>query len=228
MKKKLTFFSVAVIKLSFCLVPCLAKNKTPSKCHRRGWGCGAQLYLKDSRFLLFLWGYATLKDTLKAKMTTIVRDVVEYFLSKYALAVWSDLEVVIIDSQKLRGKSLSLAWRNRSNMLGENLEIAPPPFRNMLEDAKKHAERNIVSKQTLFQQALECKVEFNKPYGTFPPMSTVSRIQTESPGLPNGSLNLPGNTNNVEKVLIKHYFMHFMRFYRRSSTLNNSFYRQRR
>lgn len=105
-------------------------------------------------------------------------------------------------------------------MLGENLEIAPPPFRNMLEDAKKHAERNIVSKQTFFQKALECKVKFNKPSGTFPPMSTVSRIQTESPGLPNGSLNLPGNTNNVEKVLIKHYFKHFMRFNRRSSPLN--------
>lgn len=53
--------------------------------------------------MLFLWGHATLKDTLKAKMTTIALDVVEYFLSKYALAVWSDLEVVIINSQKSSG-----------------------------------------------------------------------------------------------------------------------------
>ena len=41
-------------------------------------------------------------------------------------------------------------------MLGENLEIVPPPFRDMLEDDKKRAERNIILRQTFSQQALEC------------------------------------------------------------------------
>ena len=42
----------------------------------------------------------------------------------------SDLEVVIIDCRIFKGKSVL-------HMLGENLEIVPPPFRDMLEDDKK-------------------------------------------------------------------------------------------
>ena len=46
----------------------------------------------------------------------------------------SDLEVVIIDSRKFKGKSVL-------HMLGENLEIVPPPFGDMLEDDKKFQDK---------------------------------------------------------------------------------------